>query len=386
MAVVNVLQDYRTPYPDTTGGVDVVVANLLRAPTTQYRSALLYTVASRAQNGSHIAADGVVVHRLCLPLPTPGLGRIAFLRHVPAAWRALRQTIVDSAIDVVHLHTLQHYHLYFVLLRWLGGPPYVITLHRAEVLAYATRGALTRWVWRRSLRNAAAVVAVAQWLARLAQRTLPTTASINFIDNAIAPPATVPDGAGLRARLALPPRYCIMVGTCQAYKGHATAIKAWAQLPPAQADLGLVLIGTGALLPHYRALAEELGITHRLYLTGQLPNAEVFALIRDSVAFVMPSRSEGLSIALLEAGLAGVPVICTDIEPFRELVEAERTALLFGVDDDAGLAQALRRLLDDDALRTHLGCALADHVRTHYTVERMREQYRAVYDQARTHA
>lgn len=379
---MNVLQVYRTPFPDTLGGVDVVVADLLRAPPSLYRSTLLRTAEWTAGGLSCSKGDGVTVYGLHLPMPAPGLARLAFLWRVPATLRALRRVLTEAAIDVIHLHTLQHYHLYFVLLRRLGGPPYVITLHRAEVLAYQSRGALTRWTWRVSLRNAAAVVAVAGWLAECARRTLPVPVAIRTVENGVELPPALPDGATLRERLGLPERYCIMVGTCEPYKAHVVAIRAWAELPQRHADVALVLVGTGELLPHYRKLAAELGIGGRLHLTGQLTRAEVLALVRNSLAFIMPSRSEGMSIALLEAGIAGAPVICSDIEPFARLIEAEQTALVFAVDDQTALAHAVLRMLDDDALRERLARALADSVRQRYTADRMRRQYSTIYREA----
>lgn len=381
---MNVLQVYKTRYPEVAGGVDTVVSGLLRASPEQFRARLLETAAWTVRGRVDREVDGVAVHALHLPLPGRGRAMLAFLWRAPYALWTLYRLVREAAIDVIHLHTLQHYHLYFVLLRWFGGPPYIVTLHRAEVLAYPERETTTRWIWRRTLVEAAAVVAVSGWLAERARGAFPQLSRVEVIHNGIAMPSAECSESMSAMRKDLPTRYCVMIGACTAYKGHETAIRAWALLPARHVDVGLVVIGSGELEARYRSLAAELGLSARMTLAGHLPQAEAFALARHSQALLMPSRNEGFGLALLEAAARGVPVVCSDIEPFRELLEDEVTALLFQVDDAASLARAVQRVLDDPALRTRLSANAAAHVRARFPLSRMQGDYAGLYRVATT--
>jgi glycosyltransferase involved in cell wall biosynthesis len=379
---VNVLQVYKTRFPHCVGGVDVVIADLLRhAPAG--RHALLRTAEWTLAGVRREDAEGVAVHALHLPLPPARRSDLRswlfFLAMAPAALARLVRLLRAEAIDLVHLHTLQYYQLYFVIARALGGPPFIITLHRAEVLAYPARRPAGRWAWRQALRRAAAVTAVSPWLAALARTTFPFLAEVVPVPNGIDLPPTLPPGAEVRTRLGLPPDYLLMVGTCQTYKGHEVALRVWAAVAPRLPQLALVLAGDGPLLAEYRARIDALGLTGRVHLTGQLPREEVLALIRDSHAFLMPSRSEGIGLALLEAGALGAPVICSDIGPFREVVEAGVSGLVFPVDDEAALAHAIERLADDAALRRRLAANLAARVRSHHSAAGMCRTYAEIY-------
>jgi glycosyltransferase involved in cell wall biosynthesis len=381
---MNVLEVYKTPFPKVEGGVDVVVANLLRSDPNQYRATMLRTVDWTQRHLTRSNIHGIEVYSLHLPLfPASRLsirGWLACFWRGARALYSLKRLVADTAIDVVHLHTLQHYHLYFVLLRVFGGPPHVITLHGSEVLAYPARGAVTRWLWRRVLRNAAGVVAVSTWLAENARQNFPFVAEIGVIENGVDIEAALVSGPSLRTQLGLPERYCIMIGVYKPYKGHQTALRAWAALGDNYRDIDLVIVGSGELENSYRALIADLGLDGRVHLTGQLEHAEALALARDSVALIMPSRNEGFGLALLEAGVVGVPLICSNIPPFLEMIEPEHTALIFAVDDAAGLRVALQRLFDDAPLRIRLAGALAASVRQRYPVSRMREQYATLFN------
>jgi glycosyltransferase involved in cell wall biosynthesis len=378
---MRVLQVYKTPFPAVRGGVDVVVSNLLRQPASGCECLLLRTAewTLRGVQVEHI--DGVKVIALHLPVPpadwTAWKSWWFLVTRAPLALWRLRAVLSEHAIDVVHLHTLQFYQLYFVLCRWFGGPPFVVTLHRAEVLGFHRRHVLMRACWRLVLKHAAAVNAVSAWLTAEARRRLPFVPAIEVITNGIAAPdATLPNSDLLRQKLGLPARYLCMVGVLEAYKGHDIALHALASL---DADCDLLLIGSGSLLAPYRALCERLGIAARVHFVGQLSHADTLALLRDSLALVMPSRNEGLGLVVLEAGMLGVPVIASDIEPFREMLSHETTALLFATENADALTHAARRLLSDAPLRARLAQQFRAHVGENFTIASNARRYAQLY-------
>lgn len=382
--MTRVLQVYKTDFPAVRGGVDLVVSNLLRHPPPGFHCALLRTAAWTERGVTARRIDDIEVLALHLPVPpakASDFKQWLFLcLHAPRALLALRRLLKSQAIALVHLHTLQFYQLYFVLCRWLGGPPFVVTLHRAEVLAYHQRHWTMRAVWRLALTRAAAVNAVSAWLTAEAQRRLPFVRQIECITNGIAPPhAALPDGAHLRARLGLPARYLCMIGVLEAYKGHDIALRAWPQVDD---DSALVVIGSGSALKTYQRLCAELGISARVHFVGQLAHDDALALLRDSQAMIMPSRNEGLGLTVLEAGVVGVPVIASDIGPFREMLTDQQTGLLFASEDSAALATAVNRLVADAALRERLAQAFSAHVRAHFSFDTNARLYADYYRRA----
>jgi glycosyltransferase involved in cell wall biosynthesis len=169
------------------------------------------------------------------------------------------------------------------------------------------------------------------------------------------PAATRSDGADaearLRARLQLgDARVVLCVAQKRPYKNLARLIRA---LPELASDVVLVLPGAAtAYEAELRALAEELGVQERVRFPDWLSDEELGELYRLSDAFVLPSLIEGFGIPVLEAMAYGVPVACSNVSALPEV--AGDAALLFDPERQDDVTDAIRRLLDDQALAARL--------------------------------
>jgi glycosyltransferase involved in cell wall biosynthesis len=138
-----------------------------------------------------------------------------------------------------------------------------------------------------------------------------------------------------------------------------------------------VLVGTGPERPALEKLAGVLGISERVHFGGFHADVSPFYGIAD--LFVLPSRSEGSANVLLEAMMAGVPIVATRAGGNPEIVLDEKTGLLADVADPAGLADAVARLLEEPALAPRLVAASLARATREFSLDRYRQRLAAYY-------
>lgn len=139
----------------------------------------------------------------------------------------------------------------------------------------------------------------------------------------------------------------------------------------------LRLVGEGPSDDSLRALAAELGIADVVDFAGR--HEDVMAQLDLADVFVLPSRVEGMSNALLEAMTGGLPCIVSDIPGNRAVISDGSSGLLVPVDDPVCLATALERLLTDRDLRAHLGSAARATIERTYALTTVATQYLGLY-------
>ncbi len=137
-----------------------------------------------------------------------------------------------------------------------------------------------------------------------------------------------------------------------------------------------IIIGEGDIKEKLRQLIEEKNLTTRVFLAGFISDAVKYLKAFDF--FVLPSRKEGHPYTVLEAGLAGLPTIGSDIPGIRDIL-AETGNLLFPVSNTAKLAEYLDGLASNEEIRQALGNKLQDHVTTNFSFDQMITQTISLY-------
>lgn len=115
-------------------------------------------------------------------------------------------------------------------------------------------------------------------------------------------------------------------------------------------SLGLFVIGTGSELPHLKRLAKKLGLSERVIFIDEW-RSDVLALMQSAQAYIQASAYEGYGRTLVEAGLARLPIITTDVGIVGEVFTGYKDVLSAPIADPAALAVHIRGLVDDHQAR-----------------------------------
>jgi glycosyltransferase involved in cell wall biosynthesis len=238
-----------------------------------------------------------------------------------------------------------------------------------EQSLFPDEGRLRRAFARAAGRRASAVVAVGDRSAREIERLVGLGhGSVRMIRNGVPDlqPAPRPSGQ-VRPVIG-------SIGRLDAQKGYETLVRA---LPDLQATA--VLVGDGPTRGRLEGLAAELGVAERLVVTGWTDDARRH--LPAFTVFCLPSRSESFPLTVVEAMLAGLPVVATEVGSVAEAVRDGLTGLLVPRDDPQALAAALRRLLDDPALRASMGRRGRELALEWFTAERMVASFERLYEE-----
>lgn len=310
-------------------------------------------------------------------------GFLGWCLSFPSMMMDLRRLFRDESIDIIHLHYGAPYQYCFRLARMLWGIPYVLTLHRGDIMSYPTLRDMDKALMRFALNGANHVISVSQWLADQAVAALGDPPRLEVIHNGLDIDALdALDDPDLESHLAfkLPERFFLMVSNVAQYKAQDVAIRAWARVREQWPDVPLLIAGDKReLWDECVRLINELGCGDTVKLLGAQPRATAIGLMRRATALIIPSRSEGLPYVLLEAGALGKPIICSDIGPFTEVVTDGITALVTPVEDHTAIAAASVRLLNDSNAGLALGRNLAQRIRSEFSSKQMAKRYLAIY-------
>ena len=157
------------------------------------------------------------------------------------------------------------------------------------------------------------------------------------------------------------PAGIIHVGRFWEQKNHECMVRALKLLKDRGCPVVLDCFGEGSLLEPTRALARELGVEDSIRFRGLTDR--VFPHLNRADLFILPSKWEGMPMTIIEAMGTGLPVIASDVGGVADMITTGRNGLLIRP-DPRELADAIARLLEDDALRAQLGRnALADSIR-----------------------
>jgi rhamnosyl/mannosyltransferase len=370
MKVLHVFKDF---YPPTTGGIEQHMQLLCAGLARHVDVSVL--VPSRSLRRTEECVDGIEVIRV------PEFGRYLSVPLCPTMPGELRRL----APDVVHLHFPNPTgDLAYLLSGWRA--PVVMTYHADIAKPWPAL-----WLYRSAFRrlephvkriivSSEAYLRSSRVLTRLREKCIvvpfgidPGSFALREREREIVERLAQEHGRPL----------ALFLGVLRPYKGLEILLQAMTKVRGR-----LLITGRGPHRAQLEARAHRLGVADRVTFFGEVSETERRLLLHACDVLVLPSvdRRESFGIAQLEAMACGKPVVSSDLPTGVSVVNRhERTGLLVPPGDPEALAEALNRLLGDQALRTALGQAARVRVEREFTPDGMIERTLAIYDEVLSH-
>lgn len=278
----------------------------------------------------------------------------------------LRQLIREHSIDLLHVHG--HDALPYVVLatRCMQPQPRIwFTWHDSgRVLAGPWR---RRMKMKWALRRCEIIWGASQSIVDRLSQQLPGGPPMAVFSNGI-------EGRPMTAAQTLDQATILWLARFVPSKRPEAAIRAAAALKAAGFDFRMILAGGAtSYMAWYEqqlvAMIRELNVEDVVELPGWI--SDIGPLLDQANIGLQTSASEGLSLSLLEQMTAGMAVVATDVGDTRNAINNDAVGLLIPDDDQAALEQALRRLLENVALRREMGEAARQRCREHFSIESM---------------
>jgi glycosyltransferase involved in cell wall biosynthesis len=295
---------------------------------------------------------------------------ILLVKGLISLWQLLRR----EKIDVIETFTHDS-NMLALPIAWLAGVPVRIATHHGTIEGFPRwRERLHAWMINHHL--ATVLVTVSERTRLIALKEGVRAERISVIENGITA-LPFEDGGRLEVRrdagIGADDLFLISVGRLVYPKGHEILVSAMPIVLKEFPKAKVGICGDGRLRADLETQIKSLGLEESVKLLGEQNNIAKFLFSAD--VFVLPSRSEGLPIALLEAMSAGLPVIVTRLEGVDQVVVEGTHGLFAPVDDPEILAQTILQLLRDPNLRKRMGAAAKQRVNEMYSIDRMGEQY-----------
>lgn len=364
---MKILHFYKTYLPDTIGGIENTINQIIKTTDTLGFSSQVLTLSPHSEP-QLIEVDGHQVHRCksTLDFASTPLSFAAIARFRQLARQA----------DIIHYH---YPYPFSDILHFLGAQnrPTVVTYH-SDIIKQKTLLKFYRPLQKQFLRSVDRIVATSPnylnsspVLADLKDKT--TIIPIGLEDSANT---KVPAEVKARLQQKYGARFFLFIGAFRYYKGLHTLIKAMNN-----ASFPVVIAGAGPLEQELRAQADQQG-GNNIHFAGLVSDEDKRALLELCTGFVFPShlRSEAFGLSLLEGAIHAKPLISCEIETGTTYINlANETGLVIPPNDANALRLALEDLWQNPEKAAKMGAKARQRYRDIFTAERMGKSYAELY-------
>ncbi|WP_092047891.1 glycosyltransferase [Planctomicrobium piriforme] len=339
-----------------TGGLERLLVDFGRFHNRDQYELSFVSLGPVGQPAEDLQAAGFDVETLGMPKTSKG-----------AALQKLKTLLRDGQFDVVHTHNTYPHFYATLAARWAGISTIINTQHGRG----CGSGWKSHWQFRIANRLATRVVGVSADATKLCQSQNPASASRM---------QTIWNGIDLERFKFTGPRNeptAISVARLSPEKDYATLLHAMQLVIQHEPRFRLLLVGDGSERARLEQLATELDIRQHIEFLGE--RKDVPDLLRKAGFFVSSSKTEGISLTLLEAMAVGLPIVTTRVGGNPEIVVEGETGKLAPAQKPEALAAAIREMLDEQPLWPTMADAARKRVEQHFNVRNMVSQYEDLY-------
>lgn len=168
------------------------------------------------------------------------------------------------------------------------------------------------------------------------------------------------------------------IGRLDAEKHLTVLVDAFRFIQRDCTDIHLLIVGSGTDEDNLRRLVRHYSLEEHVTFTGRVTDEEIVQLHRVGTVYAMPSPAELQSIATLEAMASGQPIVAVDAGALRELCQHDRNGFLCEKDNVDEMADGIRRIVSDDALRTRFSAASIE-IASEHDLETTLDRFEDIY-------
>lgn len=355
------------------GGLEVVVVNFIKKMNKEQYLPMVCCLDSKGLLAEVLELEGIEVFSF---QREPGFDiRLIF---------KLASAMKERRVKILHTHDWGA-HVYGTLAAWIMKVPIVVHTQHGKLSPYTWKRKVFAFLMGRLIDQFVGVsedisgfAKKSGWVPEGKIRTILN--GINMEEHANSLFIADIDKVKIRQELGIPLDATVIMNVARLSeeKDHFTLLKAFSYLKDRFDSLFLVIVGDGPLMGTLKWYASNLEIEKNVTFTGM--RRDVPVLLRCADLFVLSSKSEGISISLLEAMAAGLPVIATDVGGNSQLVIHGKTGLLVSPQSPQRLAEAFLELFHNRSLTKQMGESGFSRVNTGFGMDKMIHQYQEVYD------
>ena len=301
---------------------------------------------------------------------------------LPLIWR-MRRILRAIAPDIVHTHLMHGDLLGYAAAKTARVAKVISSRHNDDQFRYHNRWRrINRRLWRMLDAGIAISAAIKEFAIEIEDAPADKISVVHYgVDYSWLSDDAVREARDrTRAELGLPDDAQILGMVCRLVeqKGIPYALEALRRVRADFPGAYLVIAGDGEKAAELRRLASALGVADRVHWLGWRSDAAEWMAAFD--VLLVPSLWEGFGLVLLEAMARRVPIIASRVSAIPEVVVHGETGILIEARNVDALADAIRRLLSDRALRKHMGLLGAARLEERFSVARMVDGTLAVYE------
>ncbi len=274
---------------------------------------------------------------------TPHFSKIQYGLALPY----LKKIISEIEPDLLHAHYASSYGVLAMLTRF---KPFLLSVWGSDVYDFPSKSSLNKWLLKKVLLSADKVMSTSQAMARHIQHKI-INKKIEITNFGIDTHQFAP----LKKKDSI-----LTIGTVKSFEAHngincfLNAVKILVHRYKIT-TIHILLVGSGTLWDNMKQMANALNINEFITFTGFVPHNKVVEYYQKMSIFVSVSTRESFGVSALEASACGLPIITSNVGGFAEVNRNNITGLMIPPNSPEKLAEALKKLIEDEDLRITLG-------------------------------